>query len=118
MALTDTQKAQTIYFLGWPGKTLIQDSTNYSKIVSDRLDNLTTDLENQVTVLLNKLKKIDDKLEEALCRMSTSKVDNITINPHERNLLRGERKMHQYLLSDLLDIPIHASSTNMVDICV
>ena len=108
MALTDTQKAQVIYFLGWPGKTLMENSTNFSKVVSDRLDNLSTDIENQVATLLAKLKKVDDKLEEAMCRFAATKVGNVETNENERSLLKGERKRYQCLLSDLLDIPVQS----------
>ena len=118
MALSDTQKSQIIFYLGWPGKTLIENSTNYSKIVSDRLANLTTDVEDQVSKLLGKLKKVDDKLEEALCRMSTTKVDGIHINERERVLLKAERKRYQYLLSDLLDIPVQSTGAAGVQVVV
>ena len=109
MALTDTQKTDVIFHMGWPGKTLLEGSTDYSKIISDRLDGLTDEMEALIGKLLGKIKKIDDKLMEALDRFSTKRVDDIELNPRERELLRAERRRYLNQLSELTDVPLQAS---------
>lgn len=109
MALTDTQKAEIIFFIGWPGKTLVENSTSFNRIVSDRLNNLTAEIEAQITKIIGRVKKIDDKLMEAVDRFSTKKVGDIEINDKERSLLKGERKRYITQISQLVDIEMQAS---------
>lgn len=106
MALTSTQQQQIIKFLGWTGKTLIPDSTHYNSYIATRLTNLNADIEAQAIEMLGWLLKIDQKLLEALDRMSTRKVGDIEINERERELLRKERWARIRELSDLLDIVV------------
>jgi hypothetical protein len=118
MALSDEQKHDVIFFLGYPGKTLISGSTNYSNIVSDRLDNLNDQIETQVAKLLRKLKKVDEKIEEAMCRFSTEKVDDVKLNENERVLLSNERKRYIRQLSELLDISMYGGCPNGINMVV
>lgn len=110
MALTDRQKADVIYFLGWPAKTLVANSTNYNKITADRLENLTAVIESQVDKLLDKLRANEERLESAQDRLTAKKVDDIELNDKEIDMLRGERARLCKLLSRLLDIPVAGGS--------
>lgn len=118
MALTDKQKDCVIFYLGWPAKTLVSGSTDYSKIIVDRLDGLSTDSEKRIKGILEKIEGIDTQLEEARCRASTSKVDNITLNPDEIRLLKSERNRCKKELSHFLDISIKCSGSNMGNIAI
>lgn len=106
MALTSTQQQKIIYYLGWTGKTLIQSSTHYNSYIAARLINLNSDIEAQANTLLGRLDRIDQKLDDALCRMSTKKIGDIELNNGERELLRKERWARIRELSDVMDIPV------------
>lgn len=110
MALSDKDKHKVIYYLGWSGQTIVSGSTQYNSVVNNRLsNNLNTYIENLVKGLLTRLESLDEKLEEALCRLSASTVDGITLNPDEILKLKRERKRYIRELSDHLDIPITKS---------
>ena len=120
MALSDKDKQKIVYYLGWSGLTLVEDSTQFNSVVNDRLGTIAKPLnsiiEKQARDLLDCLEKVDSQLKEALCRLSASKVDNITLNQDEIRLLKGERRRYVRELSDHLDIPITKSSSGMVSV--
>ena len=111
MALTDTQKATVIFYLGYAGKTLIQGSTSYSKIISDRLENLSPEIETQTSSILIKIKDIDSRLEDSAGHFAAKKVGDIELNGNERMLLIAERSRYIGQLSGLLDIPSMGSGS-------
>lgn len=117
MALTDKEKYRVLYYLGWPGLTLIPTSTMYNKVVNDRLVDLVPDIEKLVKELLEKLQKLDDKLEKAQCRLSAKSVDNIEMNPDEIPMLKKERKRLIKELSDWLEIPIDKQGNLIGVVC-
>lgn len=106
MALTDQEKADIIYQLGWPGLTIVPNSTDYSKPIVDNLTTPTAQMEVQIRALLERLSKLDLKIEAATCRLSASQVGDIKLNENELHFLRKEKKMLLRELSDLLDIAI------------
>lgn len=106
MALTDQEKLDIIFQLGWPGETLTVDSTSYSKIISDRVTDLSAPIELRVRGLLARVAKVDVALESAVCRLSAKEVGDIVLRDDELYQLRREKKRLLRELSDLLDIPI------------
>ena len=115
MALTSKQKHKVIYYLGWAGLTIVDGSSQYNKVVVDRLGILlNSDIENLIKGLLERLLMIDEALDAAICRLSASTVDNITMNPREIEQLKKERMRLIRELSDHLDIPIEKSSMQNV----
>ena len=111
MALTSKQKSRVVYYLGWSGLTIVQDSTHFNSVVNDRINDASddTNISNLVKELLEKLENIDECLEKAKCRLSASQVDNITLNDREIPMLNKERRRYIRELSDLLDITIMKS---------
>ena len=118
MALSDKQKADVIFYLGWPAKTLVESSTNYSRITAGLLTNLNSTIEGQVSDLLGKLRAQDDRLESAQDRMAALKVGDIELNPEEVTNLRNERNRLCKMLSRLLDIPMQGNSGAMFGVVV
>jgi len=118
MALTDKQKDCVVFYLGWPAKTLVVDSTDYSKIFSDRLTDLSTDSEKRIKGILDKLEDIDKQLDEARCRVSTLKVQDIQLNPEEIDQLKKERRRCIKELSCFLDLKVVCKSSSMGNICI
>lgn len=118
MALTSQEKADLIFQLGWPGLTIVADSTDYNKTIVDNLDSVSSQMEPQIRNILSRIKKLDSHLEEALCRLSASQVGDITLNKDEIYLLRKEKKNLLREVSDLLDIPIMRQGSGGVSVCV
>ena len=115
MALTDKEKHNVTFYLGWPGLTLVTGSTHYNSVVNNRLGaSLNSYIENLAKGLLSRLEKVDEQIEEARCRLSAESVDNIHMNKQELAMLRKERLKFIRELADLLDIPILRSGGGMV----
>lgn len=119
MALQDAQKEAIIFYLGWPAKTLVVDSTHYSKITADRMTNLSDVTEKNVKVILAKLDNIDTQLEEARCRLSANKVADIHMDAtREINKLKSERRRCAKELSCYLDIAFKCKIGSQGSVCV
>ena len=118
MALTNGQKNKILYWLGYPGKSLDVGSVLYDKVLSDRLVSLNADTEALVKVLMDKIAALDEKMEQAQCRMATESVGDIKLNSNnEIHLLKGERKRLIKELSVHLDIPYRGSSNQSQVVC-
>jgi hypothetical protein len=119
MALSAQSKADIIFQLGWPAKSLIVGSTDYSKILADRLDNLTTEIENNILDWMDKILALDTAIADAVCRLSAKRVGDIETNPEELRELRREKLRLLRELSDMLDIEIMRSGSGVnASICV
>jgi hypothetical protein len=118
MALTDQEKTDVLYQLGWSGKTLITSSTDYSKTIADSLINLSSPIELRVRDLLARLVKIDTAISNAICRLSAKEVGDIKLRDDELYQLRREKTRTCRELSDLLDIPVTRSGSGGVSVCV
>ena len=118
MALTDAQKQNAVFYLGWSGKSIVVGSTNYNSQTADRLINLTPEIETRVLSILESLEEIDTKLGASWCRLAAKKVDEIELNPDEIRWLRSERKRLVKLLGQWLDIPVLGGDGVNVGVCV
>lgn len=118
MALQDKEKEAVIFYLGWPAKTLVVDSTHYSKIISDRLTNLAEVTEKKVKAILAKLEGLDTNLEEAQCRLTAVKVADVQMDTRtEIEMLRSERRRCIRELGKYLDIPNYHGG-NLGNVCI
>lgn len=121
MALSDQNKADVIWYLGYPGKVLEVGSTHYDPILVGRLNNLSAEIETQVTNLLERLEKLDIKFDKASGRFLVKKVGDIELNTDEFSLLTKAYKRWLRQLSSLLDIPMAAGTCGggaTVNLCV
>lgn len=119
MALSDSEKHNVVFYLGWSGLTIVTGSTQYNSVVNDRLGStLNAEIERIVRGILDRLEMIDKKLDAAACRLSASEIQDIVLNPEEIRMLRSERKRLIRQLSDHLDIPIEASGGVNVGVVV
>lgn len=112
MALSATEKSKILNFLGWPQKTLDSTGTHYNSIVNSRLTNLTAEAEALVKGLLARIQSVYDQMDAALCRLTTSKVGDITLNNEELAMLKKEYMRRIRELSDALDIKVDKSGLN------
>ena len=114
MALTASEKQEIIYYLGYPAKTLDSTSLDYSKILSDRLEDLPEFSENKARSLLCDIRAIEKKISESTGRFSASRVDDITINQNEWKMLQKERSRLLSLLGSNLDMPVRKRGSGMM----
>ena len=120
MALQDTQKEAIIFYLGWPAKTLVVDSTHYSKIVADRMTNLSEPTEKKVKAILAKLEAIDTQLDEARCRLTANKVaDEVKASSRKSLAVEADATDNKQVdqsaqkLIDNFDVPVYSFSANI-----
>lgn len=119
MALTDDQKQDVVFYLGYPGTVLIPTSTNYSKIVADRLDNLNARIESQVTALLTEIAAVRTKFGASTTRMLVKKVGDIELNSdNEHLLLNKEYKRLLRNLAALLDLSVQGGGGINIGLCL
>ena len=118
MALTETQQHDVIFYLGWPGKTLVTSSTHYNKVIADRLTNLNTNTETQVTGLLAEIVALRTKYGASTSRMLVKKVGDIELNTDEHHTLGREYRRVLRDLSQLLDIPLKKGGGMTIGLCV
>jgi hypothetical protein len=104
MALTDAEKGEVLFYLGYPAITLVEGSTHYSKILADRLAALPDYAETRARKIMKKIRDIDVKLEEATERMSVKEVDGFQLNENEVQGLKGMRKGHVKELASLTGV--------------
>lgn len=104
MAFTTTEKNRIVRLLGWPSKVIVQTSTVYNSVVNDRLS-VETEAEAEVRTILDRILTLDERLESAICRVSTTEVDGVKLNREEIPMLRRERRRLIEELSEFLSIP-------------
>jgi hypothetical protein len=116
MALSAQEQADVIFQLGWPGRTIVEGSTDYSGIIVSRLTNISTPMVNQVRGLLARVVAIDGKLQSSTGRMLAKKIGDIELRDGEAGALRSEKRAVLRELSDLLDIPLQRSGGMMIPV--
>lgn len=118
MAFSSQEKADIIFQLGWPGLTIVENTTDYSKIIVDRLTNASAPMISQTRSLLTRIALIDEKIQASTSRMLAKQIGDIILRDGETSLLRSEKKAVLRELSDLLSIPIVRSGGVNVSVIV
>lgn len=109
--LTATQKAQIIFYLGYSASSIIPGSTDFDRILANRMESLTPEAEVIIEGLLTQIGEVRGKLSTSSSRMLVKKVGDIELNSDEHVLLGSE---HRRLLRDLsstlgINIPLSSS---------
>lgn len=105
MALTDTAKMNVMFYLGWPSKSLVVDSTHYNRTLATRLESISAEAETIVIELLAAIDTVRTKLEASQGRALVKKVGDIELNTEEAGSLKKESARLINELSAFLDIP-------------
>jgi len=104
MALTPIEKNDIIRMLGWPASTIVEGSSAFNRIISQRLNGLSEEAEYDARKILERIEGLDERLDKALDRLSAKRVGDIELNPDELPMLRKERNRLIRELSQLVDI--------------
>lgn len=109
--LSDLEKLQVYTYLGWPAKTNDPTSLQYSKILTDRLLNLSDAILARTRFYLNRLEKLEGMLDTGLSRAGVKRIDDIELNGSELQVLRDEKWRVVRELGVLLDIAVLSSGS-------
>lgn len=118
MALTGSQMIKIVQLLGYGAKSIQAGSVIYNKVMNDRLHNLPPEAETLITSYLTQILAIECQLNIAITRLSTEKLQDITLNRHELEDLRRERKRIAREIAELVDIPYIGIGGVNVSVCV
>lgn len=118
MALTDSEKGEAIYFLGYPAKTLVAGSIDYSRRVAERFENLPDHFEVRIRKTMTRLRAVDEKMDDAVNRYAVKDLDGIQLNENERSQLIAERNRLLLQLSHLLDLPPVKKGGLNIGVCI
>lgn len=110
MAFSDIEKTKIVRFLKWPVSVIDITKVQYSNWVNQRLELLLPPVEVVVRELLERLEKMDERLEKASCRLGVEQIDGVRFNKDEIRMLREERYRLIKELSEALQIPICGAS--------
>lgn len=113
MVLSATEQANVIFYLGWPGKTLVTGSTHYDSTIANRLINLDVDTESNARSLLTQIGDVRTKYTASTSRMLVRKVGDIELNSGEHEALGKEYRRLLLDLAYLLDIPLLSKGRNL-----
>jgi len=116
--LTATQKAQVIFYLGYSASSIIPGSTDFDKILADRLTGLTAEAEAIVVDLLAQIAAVRTKLSTSSSRMLVKKVGDIELNSDEHVLLSRELRRLLKELSMMLGITAIGSTGRVFSIVI
>ncbi len=119
MSLSSETKHQILFFLGYPGKILIEDSTHFNRIVSNRLENLNIYIENQIEDLLAKIVVNRQNLVNTQVKGNVKSIGDIHLDTtRSRSMVDKEYKRCLKELSCLLDIDIVCKSNgSSINVC-
>ena len=118
MALTDQQKYDAIFYLGYASKVLDPGSTHYEKILADRLEGLHAVAESRVISLLAEISAARTKFTASSGRMLVKRVGDIELNTDEHLYINKEYRRLLDELSSLLDIPRRGGGGRMIPVCL
>lgn len=118
MALTGSQMIKIVQLLGYGAKSIQAGSVIYDKVMNDRLHNLPPESETLITAYLTQVAAIECQMNVAPTRLSTEKLQDITLNRRELEDLRRERKRIAREIADLIDIPYIGPGGMNVRVCV
>jgi len=105
MAFTDTEKAEVLYYLGYPAKVIDPDSLEYNSLVNSRLVNFPEDFEAFVRKIVVDIKELEAQLKKSQCTMGTKQVGDIVLNPDKvASNLKREFKRLLMELSEVTNI--------------
>lgn len=105
MALSTKQKVKILRSLCYPRGTLDNTSLDYSKIVSDKLDQIDGEDQNEVEQLLEWIDETETEIDKAIASGRVKRVDDIEFFENQSDVLRSEKKRYLNELSDFIGIP-------------
>lgn len=116
MAMNDAEKGEALFFLGYSARTLVPDTTDYSPRVAEKFTRIPDHFEVRIRKTLQRIRDIDNKLDEATARYSVTEIEGVKLNAQESSMLRSERRRLQLQLSNLLDLPVCRSGSSMIGV--
>lgn len=123
MALTNLQKLTILQHIGLPLTMMDPTKLDYSKIITDRLNNVDGDIQTLVEDKLTRIDGTEERISKALTRSGVRRIDDIEFfggegSRTEFDVLRGEKRRLINELADLLNLRGYTRSSSMGGVCV
>lgn len=117
MALSLEIKHKIIRHLGFSAKSIIFGSTHYKSSLVAALENLDNVSETSLIDIVNRIDRIDFRLETALDRLAAIKLDDIHLRDDEIEKLRAEKIRLVKEIGRLIDFAPQNLGSNLVNVC-
>lgn len=118
MAFTGSEKIKILKYLCFPGGTIDPTNVNYSKIISDRLTNVSADLETEIREVLAKIIALDTKQLNSASQAGVKKIDDIEFFGNSSDMIKKDKNRYVNELSGLIDIPNMCGGGGMGNVCI
>ena len=101
------QRADAVFFLGYPAKVLVPDSTHYNRIIYNRFIDIDQATVDRVDELITLIKETRTKLDNTRDDANVSQVGEIGIDPNlADHYISKQYKRYIRELSATLDVPV------------
>lgn len=117
MPLTDGEKQRARYHLGYPSLTTaasiqfgVPALTQTNFLVENALTRLLDAALEQVRAIISTMDGIEAKLIDAQDRLAAQKLEELTLNNNEPDMLEKEYRRWGYRLADIIGAPINPYS--------
>lgn len=111
MALSATQKYETLMYLGYNSGCIIPNNAYYSNKVVDAFAALPEELEPKVIELLARLATLESQRTTALKRAGVKRIDDIELNGEEMSALRKEKHSVLMQLASIFGFEVRSGSS-------
>lgn len=119
MALSLETKHEIIFLLGYPAKTIIEDSNLYNSIINDRLTDIDSFTQDRVETLLGEIDKVRLGLTALQSQGKLKQVGDIVFNVDNNDrTVKSEYKRLLKELASYLDIPLRSAGGNIIGVCL
>lgn len=109
--LTAEAQDEVVFYLGYPAKVLVKDSTHFNRILQERLEDLSVETISRVSSLLALIKETRTKLDATRDDSNVNKVGEIGLDPkYADKYIQKNYKRYVRELSETLDITIRGTS--------
>jgi hypothetical protein len=112
--LSNKQKYEIVFNLGYPPKILDEGSLYYSRFIDRELSSANEFVQDQAIELLKDIKEIKGKIKKAPDSFKVAQVGEIRFNLDSGpDLLKNELNRTLKELSSLLDLPLYKKSNTV-----
>ena len=113
--LSTDQMDQVAFYLGYPNKILVDNSTNFNRIFSQRMMNITQGTAKRVAKLLGLISDARASLDESKESAHVQNVDDVSLDTN-RAVENIQRQYRRYIneLGSTLNIPVRMISGGIV----
>lgn len=115
--LTTSQKYFVLRTLCYPAGTIDPTSLDYSKIVSDKINNIDGDIQVEVETILDWIEKTDKQLSALISSQNVKRVDDIEFFENSTDDVKKQKTRYINDLCSFIGIPSRCKGSVMGGVC-